>query len=158
MGGFLLRNPDNSLVALVDLGLGDNNMMGVRGGKMLDSLAMYGLQPGDVTDVLFTHLHLDHIGWASVGGELIFPNATYRCDQADWDYGVSDPSQGGTVRVNRYLRRQQELMTPAVQRLETWDRYRTNPARCGCTPGPGAHARQHHVGRVRRRPTSPLAR
>lgn len=121
MGGFLLRNPDDGLIALVDLGLGDNEMMGVRGGKMLDSLAMYGLQPDDVTDVLFTHLHLDHIGWASADGELIFPNATYRCDQADWDYWVADPSQGGTVRVNRYLRRQQEIMTPAVRRLETWD-------------------------------------
>jgi glyoxylase-like metal-dependent hydrolase (beta-lactamase superfamily II) len=100
-------------------------MMGARGGMMLESLTSYGLQPSDVTDVVFTHLHLDHIGWASVDGEPVFQNATYRCDQADWDYWVTDPSQGGTVRVNRYLRLQQDLMSPAAGRLETWDREMT---------------------------------
>ena len=42
MGGFLLRD-DSGLVALVDLGLGDNDMMGARSGMMLESLASHGL-------------------------------------------------------------------------------------------------------------------
>ena len=41
-----------------------------------------------MTDVLFTHLHFDHIGWASVDGVPTFPNATYRCDRRDWDHFV----------------------------------------------------------------------
>lgn len=122
MGGFLVRGGGSDRVALVDLGLGENDMMGARGGGMLDSLRSHGLAPDDVTDVLFTHLHLDHIGWASVDGHLVFPNATYRCDQADWDYWVSDPTQGGAQKMNRYLRRQKDLMDPAAAQLETWHR------------------------------------
>jgi glyoxylase-like metal-dependent hydrolase (beta-lactamase superfamily II) len=121
MGGFLIRGGGSDRLALVDLGLGENDMMGARGGGMLESLRSYGLAPEDVTDVVLTHLHLDHIGWASVDGELVFPNATYRCDQADWDYWVADPTHGGTQKMNRYLKRQQDLMEPAAPRLETWD-------------------------------------
>jgi glyoxylase-like metal-dependent hydrolase (beta-lactamase superfamily II) len=122
MGGFLIRGGGSERVALVDLGLGDNDMMGARGGAMLESLRGYGLEPEDVTDVLFTHLHLDHIGWASVAGQLVFPNATYRCDTADWDYWVVDPPDAAQEVPKRYFRRQKELMDPAEARLETWDR------------------------------------
>lgn len=121
MGGFLIRGGGHDRVALVDLGLGDNDMMGARGGAMIDSLRAYGLGPEDVTDVLLTHLHLDHVGWASVDGQAVFPNATYRCDLADWDYWVVDPSRGGTVEVNHYLQAQKDLMDPAASQLETWD-------------------------------------
>jgi glyoxylase-like metal-dependent hydrolase (beta-lactamase superfamily II) len=121
LGGFLVRHDDNDRVVLVDLGLGDNDMMGMRGGGMLQSLEALGVHVEDVTDVVFTHLHLDHIGWATVDGAPVFPNATYRCDAADWQHWVADPSVGGTVRVNRYLRRQQELMEPTAGRVETWD-------------------------------------
>jgi glyoxylase-like metal-dependent hydrolase (beta-lactamase superfamily II) len=121
MGGFLVRHDHGDRIALVDLGLGRNDMMGTTGGAMLDSLATYGLRPEDITDVVFTHLHLDHIGWASLDGKPVFPNATYRCDVADWQHWVVDPSQGGTVKVGRYLRQQQALMQPVADRLETWD-------------------------------------
>ncbi|HEV3365760.1 MAG TPA: MBL fold metallo-hydrolase, partial [Acidimicrobiia bacterium] len=43
----------------------------------------------DVTDVLFTHLHIDHVGWASVGGVPQFPNATLWCSTADLDHFVT---------------------------------------------------------------------
>jgi hypothetical protein len=33
----------------------------------------------------------------------VLPNATYRCDVADWQHWVVDPSQRGTVKVGRYL-------------------------------------------------------
>lgn len=121
LGGFLVRHERTDRVILVDLGLGPNEMFDMRGGALLESLAAVGVAPGDVTDVVFTHLHLDHLGWASLDGEPVFPNATYRCDAADWQHFVVDPSQGGTVRVNRYLRRQQELMEPVAGRLEPWD-------------------------------------
>jgi glyoxylase-like metal-dependent hydrolase (beta-lactamase superfamily II) len=121
MGGFLIRGGGSDRIALVDLGLGDNEMMGARGGAMIDSLRTLGVAPEDVTDVLFTHLHLDHIGWASVDGELVFPNANYRCDAADWDYWVADPTGGGTRTLNRYLRLQKDLMDPTAPQVQTWD-------------------------------------
>src|SRR3712207_8426554 len=54
---------------LVDLGYGPGEVLGVPTGRMLESLRGHGVEPGEVTDVLFTHLHMDHIGWASQRSE-----------------------------------------------------------------------------------------
>jgi glyoxylase-like metal-dependent hydrolase (beta-lactamase superfamily II) len=97
MGGFLVRHGDR--VVLIDTGVGriDNGVF--RGGAFLSSLAALGVAPGDVTDVVFTHLHFDHVGWATSGGEVVFPNAAYRCHAADWDHFVDGPSpEAGSVK------------------------------------------------------------
>ena len=92
-GGFLVRGAGDRLI-LVDGGVGRDahGGTGVTGGHLLESLAAAGVALGDVTDVLFTHLHFDHIGWATVDGAPTFPNATYRCHRRDWDhfYGSDD--------------------------------------------------------------------
>jgi glyoxylase-like metal-dependent hydrolase (beta-lactamase superfamily II) len=121
MGGFLIRGGGSDRVALVDLGLGTNQMMGASGGAMLDNLRAWGHAPEDVTDVFCTHLHLDHIGWASVDGEVVFPNATYRCDEADWEFWVRNPPTRRDPAMERLIQLQKDLMTPAESRLETWD-------------------------------------
>jgi glyoxylase-like metal-dependent hydrolase (beta-lactamase superfamily II) len=79
---------------LVDLGIAVHSGFTIQGELLLRSLASYGYLPEDITDVVFTHLHMDHIGWASKRGEVTFPNATYRCDAADWQYWVVDPKPG----------------------------------------------------------------
>jgi glyoxylase-like metal-dependent hydrolase (beta-lactamase superfamily II) len=52
------------------------------------SLAAAGVSPGEVTDVVLTHLHFDHCGGAvaSIGGELVltFPNAQHWVGAAQW--------------------------------------------------------------------------
>jgi glyoxylase-like metal-dependent hydrolase (beta-lactamase superfamily II) len=84
LGGFLVRVPGGRLV-LVDAGIGARSgpmMSGsghFSGGELLTSLAKQRVQPSDITDVVFTHLHFDHVGWASHEGAIVFPNATYRC-------------------------------------------------------------------------------
>ena len=89
LGGFLVRVPGGRLV-LVDAGIGARSgppMSGsghFTGGELLNSLARQQVQPDDITDVVFTHLHFDHVGWASHEGAIVFPNATYRCDDRDW--------------------------------------------------------------------------
>lgn len=88
MGGFLIRG--NGRTTLVDLGLGVGSLMGITGGRFLEHLASYGVTPDDVTDIVFTHLHSDHIGWGVQHGELTFRNATYRASQADVDHFVRD--------------------------------------------------------------------
>ena len=60
--------------------------MGLVGGAMMDNMAALGVTPAEITDVIFTHLHIDHIGWATQQGATTFPNATYRCSQADWEH------------------------------------------------------------------------
>lgn len=53
------------------------------------SLAKHGFGLADITDVLLTHLHFDHVGGAVTrlaNGTLIptFPNATYWSNEAHW--------------------------------------------------------------------------
>jgi glyoxylase-like metal-dependent hydrolase (beta-lactamase superfamily II) len=80
MGAYLIRTGDRRV--LVDAGFGM--------GTLLDSLRELGHSPDDITDVVLTHLHFDHIGWTSDCTTATFPNATYRCDARDWQYYVVD--------------------------------------------------------------------
>jgi len=84
LGGYLVR--DGKRTVLVDAGLGPGSLMGLQGGAMMDNLAALGVTPGEITDVIFTHLHIDHIGWATQQGVTMFPNAAYRCSVADWEH------------------------------------------------------------------------
>ncbi|WP_029429902.1 MBL fold metallo-hydrolase [Blastococcus sp. URHD0036] len=75
MGGLLLVGHDR--VVLVDTGFGPNAMGPLQGGELPGNLAKAGFSPTDVTDVVFSHFHIDYIGWASVDGRPFFPSATY---------------------------------------------------------------------------------
>jgi glyoxylase-like metal-dependent hydrolase (beta-lactamase superfamily II) len=88
LGGYLIRSDDR--VVLVDLGFGPDRVPTWQSGQFLDSLKRLGVAPDDVTDVLFTHLHFDHVGWAAVAGDPVFPRATHRCHERDWAY-FTDP-------------------------------------------------------------------
>ena len=49
--------------------------------------------------MIFTHLHFDHVGWATAKGEVVFRHATYRVHEADWAYFVESPGAlPGAVR------------------------------------------------------------
>ena len=113
LGGFLVRAPGDRLV-LVDAGIGPrsglvrNGEGDYHGGALLESLAAAGVRPADITDVVFTHLHFDHVGWASQDDVPVFPQATYRCDTRDWAH----------FRDNE---RVQPILAPVEDRLATWD-------------------------------------
>ncbi len=97
MGGFLVRTAGR--VVLIDTGVGriDNGVY--RGGEFLSALTGAGVAPTEVTDVVLTHLHFDHVGWATQQGEVVFEHATYRCHAADWDHFVAGPDpEAGSVR------------------------------------------------------------
>lgn len=87
MGGFLVRTADR--VMLIDAGFGPGNLGPIECGGFLASLASYGVQPADVTDVVLTHLHQDHIGWCSQNDKAVFSNAVYRCHETDWAHFVT---------------------------------------------------------------------
>jgi glyoxylase-like metal-dependent hydrolase (beta-lactamase superfamily II) len=62
------------------------------------SLAKNGYSPGDITDVLLTHLHWDHATGAvkNVDGklQLVFPNATHWCSKTQWEHSkISNPRE-----------------------------------------------------------------
>lgn len=97
IGGFLLRTGGRTV--LVDAGVGTIDNTKYHGGRFLDSLRQHGVEPADVTDVVFTHLHFDHVGWATQKGEVVFPNATYRAHTADADHFLTGPhANPGAVR------------------------------------------------------------
>ncbi|HVW42177.1 MAG TPA: MBL fold metallo-hydrolase [Amycolatopsis sp.] len=110
LGGFLVRTGDRVIV--VDTGVGTLDTGKYIGGRFLESLRGLGVSPADVTDVLFTHLHIDHVGWATRKGEVVFPNATYRVHRADWAYFVESPDAvPGAVRK----------LSPLTGQLETFE-------------------------------------
>jgi glyoxylase-like metal-dependent hydrolase (beta-lactamase superfamily II) len=115
MGGFLVRGgPLGERVVLVDCGVGSLNRPPFSGGALMESLSGLGLAPSDVTDVVFTHLHFDHVGWASVGEDPAFPNATYRCDDRDWAWFMDRDSE------DRGERRSARLLGPVRERIEVF--------------------------------------
>jgi glyoxylase-like metal-dependent hydrolase (beta-lactamase superfamily II) len=91
MGGYVVRTGDR--VAIIDLGVGPDGWKAlsgafIPGGYLLDNLRVMGVEPETVTDIVFTHLHPDHVGWASRDGVACFPRATYRSHRADWEFFV----------------------------------------------------------------------
>ena len=110
IGGFLVRTGDRTI--LIDAGMGTINDGRRQGGRLPDSLRRHGVDFADVTDVIFTHLHFDHVGWATQKGKVMFPNATYRVHQADWEHFVLSPdAQPGAIRK----------LTPIEGQLETFE-------------------------------------
>lgn len=107
LGGFLVQVGDR--MVLIDTGVGDLRRGPFEGGRLLEGLMAEGISPADVTDVILTHLHFDHVGWTTRHGEIVFPNATYRCDQRDWAHFVG-PDPGATKKL-----------APLEDRLEPWD-------------------------------------
>lgn len=72
-------------LAVFDAGSGSNFMP--TAGFLSDSLAEAGIDPADVTDVIFTHAHPDHIwGVTDDFDDPVFPNAAYHIGRAEWDF------------------------------------------------------------------------
>jgi glyoxylase-like metal-dependent hydrolase (beta-lactamase superfamily II) len=75
-------------LVVFDAGAGPNFLPTT--GRLADNLAEAGIDPAEVTDVVFTHAHPDHIwGVTDDFDELLFPNADYRISQAEWDFWLS---------------------------------------------------------------------
>jgi len=68
-------------LVLVDAGAG--TLFGPTLSKLPASLAAVGVAPGQITDVLVTHIHTDHTGGLMDGSRRVFPNATIHLDQRE---------------------------------------------------------------------------
>jgi glyoxylase-like metal-dependent hydrolase (beta-lactamase superfamily II) len=76
----LVRTKDH--VALIDTGYGPKNKS-----VLMRSLALAGVSPLEITDILITHAHPDHVGGLiDDSGELAFPNATIRMSTNEWRF------------------------------------------------------------------------
>jgi len=94
----LLIEDDNKLI-LIDTGIGDKQNEKFFGHYDLDrsetlekSIKKHGFGMSDITDVLLTHLHFDHVGGAVKWNdtkdnyECTFPNAIYHTFEEHWNH------------------------------------------------------------------------
>lgn len=82
---FLVDTGDRRV--LIDTGNGSGH--GATVGHLLASLRAAGYRPGQIDEVLITHMHPDHIGGLVAAGRRVFPNALLRVSQAEADYWLS---------------------------------------------------------------------
>jgi glyoxylase-like metal-dependent hydrolase (beta-lactamase superfamily II) len=90
-------------------------------GQLPASLDALGVRPEAITDLVFTHLHFDHIGWATDGTRAFFPNATLHCASADLDYflaGTSEDWFSSQVFGSPLI---PDRLAPVLDRIETWE-------------------------------------
>lgn len=91
---------DGNRLILVDTGIGDkqdarffSHYQPDREHTLEASIRNAGFAPADVTDVLLTHLHFDHVGGAITRRddrlELTFPNATYWSNEQHWNWATN---------------------------------------------------------------------
>lgn len=90
---------DGDRLILIDTGLGDKQDEKFFGhydlhgdATLLGSIQKAGFQPEDITDVVLTHLHFDHVGGAVFRGanglQTTFPKATYWSEAGHWQWAL----------------------------------------------------------------------
>ena len=135
-------------MVLADAGLGDSSQTS---GAILARLEMSGVRPQDVSTVIFTHAHPDHIAGAVNGRARsslhpVFPNARYIMAEAEWDFWNSTNPDLRAMRIGDEAKAAirsvtRECLHALRQRIDLIDReteivpgIRTLPAP-GHTPG-----------------------
>ena len=102
---------DGDRTVLFDVGSGPDFMP--TAGIIVESLDAMGLAPDDITDVIFTHAHPDHIwGLLDDFDEPLFTEASYRMGRAEWDYWWN-PETVDTIGAER-----QAFAVGAKRRME----------------------------------------
>jgi glyoxylase-like metal-dependent hydrolase (beta-lactamase superfamily II) len=101
----LVRMPGH--VVLLDTGLGPKI-----GGSLMASLGAAHVKPEEVTDILITHSHGDHVGGLTTkDGTLAFPKATIRMSAPEW---AAMQAQGNKTLVET-IRAKVQPFKPGVE-------------------------------------------
>lgn len=89
----LLQQENRTII--FDVGAGPNFMPTT--GKLYEELESRGIDPLDVTDVVFTHAHPDHLwGLMDDFDEHLFANAQYHLHKKEWEYWLNDNTLNNT--------------------------------------------------------------
>lgn len=80
---------------LVDTGAGELMRGDGIGGALQKSMAAAGVTPESITDILVTHMHHDHAGGLTIGGQRVFPKATVHAGKPDAEFFL-DPEVART--------------------------------------------------------------
>ena len=97
-------------VLLIDTGMGPDNH-----GALLPSLKLIGVAADQVTDVLVTHAHFDHVGGLiDAAGRSAFPRATIWFNAREWAAMLAVP---GPHRITPAIKAQVRTFEPGQQIL-----------------------------------------
>jgi glyoxylase-like metal-dependent hydrolase (beta-lactamase superfamily II) len=107
----LLRHGDRNI--LIDSGVGfSEKPVTVRGtaqtvnGRLHPLLRQENVAREDITDVIITHFHPDHIGGLfSEAGEAHFPNARFHAHGDEWQYWHTSQSDGQPAPFKQFIAR-----------------------------------------------------
>jgi len=101
---------------LIDSGIGDKqdvkylSYFQISGNTLEQGLKEKGFTPDDITDVILTHLHFDHVGGCVKFNNdrtkllPVFPNATYYCSKDQWDWAIDpNPREKASYHKENYM-------------------------------------------------------
>ena len=142
INAFLLDN--GKQVVLIDAG-GSAALSGSMG-KLLSSLKMSGYEPEDISTILLTHLHPDHIGALAQDGKRTFPNAHLYVSEAEAAHWLAPSRNSGDLP---YFQGTRQAIAPYQQasRFHTLAPHRTPIAGVQAVSLPG-HTPGHLAYRV----------
>lgn len=76
-------------IILLDTGAG--NHMGENAGRLIGALKTLSIKPTDITDIVITHAHLDHIGGIiDEQNNIVFPSAQYHIAEREYRSWTSE--------------------------------------------------------------------
>ena len=135
----LLRRGDRTV--LFDVGSGPD--FSPNSGILVSSLDALGVAPEEVTDVVFTHAHPDHLwGLLDDFGDALFPEASYMIGKTEWDYWINPNTvdQIGEARASFAVgaKRRLEMIEDQISFFDDGDEIMTGVAArasFGHTPG-----------------------
>ncbi|MBJ7336515.1 MBL fold metallo-hydrolase [Mycolicibacterium sp.] len=95
-------------------------------GLLGENLTKAGVRPDEITDVVLSHLHPDHMGWVARGEMPFFPKAKLWAHQADVDLFLGDTAPDETTfKIMLGVDSTKERMMPVHDQIHPWSSDRT---------------------------------
>jgi glyoxylase-like metal-dependent hydrolase (beta-lactamase superfamily II) len=107
VNGFMLRDDDGQ-VTLIDMGIASS------GAKVIAALRWIGSGPGDVTRLMLTHCHPDHMGGAAYVSRATGRPVDIHADDAHYVRSGTQPEVDQTSGIGKLFRK---LPEPKTQRV-----------------------------------------
>jgi glyoxylase-like metal-dependent hydrolase (beta-lactamase superfamily II) len=131
VGGLLIEHRDRRM--LIDAGFGrrrvpahlmPHGLGDIEGGSLLDSLDQLDVAPGDIDTIAFTHLHDDHVGWATevtAAGSGPYDDAQCVVSEPEWAWwqAAGDPHRVAVLARHLSIARDGQEVFPGVTAWST---------------------------------------
>ncbi|MCC9043676.1 MBL fold metallo-hydrolase [Myroides sp. M-43] len=110
INAYLIQYQDKNI--LVDTGAGE--LFGSNAGKLLQTLKQYGLTPDQITDILITHIHLDHVGGLVINNSIVYPKAIIHVNEVELDSWTKTIDESKNQNI---ASKEQQKIAEDVQRV-----------------------------------------